>query len=177
MELKGSRTEKCLMDAFTGECKAHMKYIYFASVAKKAGFEQISAIFSDTSANEKEHAERCFKFLGLLGDTAANLKDAISGEHFETSSMYPEFAKIAEEEGFKDIAYFFTETGEVEAEHEKRYQKLLGRVETDTVFKSDVPVKWRCRNCGYVHEGLTPPELCPSCAHPIAYYERMAENY
>lgn len=177
MELKGSRTEQCLKDAFTGESQARNKYTYYASVAKKEGYEQIADLFLTTAENEKEHAKRAFRFLGGINDTLRNLKDAAAGENYEHTQMYPEFAKIAEEEGFSEIAEFFRETGEVEMEHEKRYIKLHERVENGTVFESDVKTKWRCRNCGYVHEGSTPPESCPACLHPKAYYERMAENY
>lgn len=177
MELKGSKTEKCLHDAFAGESQARNKYTYYASVAKKEGYEQIADIFMTTAENEREHAKRAFKFLGGINGTMENLKDAAAGENYEHTSMYPGFAKIAEEEGFHEIAAFFRKTGEVEAEHEKRYKKLMDRIDKGEVFKNDAPVKWRCRNCGYVHEGLTPPEVCPACAHPKAYFERMAENY
>jgi rubrerythrin len=177
MELKGSKTEQCLRDSFSGESQARNKYTYYASVAKAAGYEQIADLLLTTAENEKEHAKRAFKFLGGINDTLQNLKDAAAGENYEHTQMYPEFAKIAEEEGFTDIATFFRETGEVEEEHEKRYNKLIARVETETVFKSDAPIKWRCRNCGYVHEGTTPPDKCPACLHPTAYYERLAENY
>lgn len=177
MELKGSRTEQCLKEAFAGESQARNKYTYYASAAKKEGYEQIADIFLTTAENEKEHAKRAAKYLGLIGDTEANLAAAAAGENDEWTRMYPEFEKIALEEGFTDIATFFRETGEVEEEHEKRYLKLKQNIEEGKVFESDEPVKWRCRNCGYVHTGTTAPEVCPACLHPQAYYERMAENY
>ena len=188
--LKGSRTEKNLLASFAGESQARNRYTYFASQAKKEGFEQISWIFSDTADNEKEHAKRFFKFLqggeveitasfpaGVIGTTAAHLKAAAAGEHLEPTVLYPEAAKIADEEGFAEIADVFRHIAQVEKEHEERYLKLLANVTAGKVFKKNAVVKWRCRNCGYVHEGAEAPELCPACAHPTAYYEVLAENY
>ncbi len=177
MELKGSRTEQCLKASFSGESQARNKYTYYASVARKAGYEQIAALFLETAENEREHAKRAAKFLGLIGDTAANLAAAAAGENEEHTKMYPEFEQIAREEGFDDIADFFRETGEVEEAHEKRYLKLLESLESGKTFKSDTEIQWRCRNCGYVHTGTEAPEVCPACLHPQAYYERLAENY
>jgi len=177
MKLEGSQTEKNLWAAFAGESQARNKYTYFASVAKAEGYEQIAAIFTETAGNEKEHAEVEFKFLKELGDTKANLKAAAAGEHYEWTDMYPDFEKTAREEGFIEIANAFKEIGEVEEEHEKRYKKLLDNIVKNRVFRSDRIVKWKCRNCGYVHKGTTPPERCPACDHPKSYYELMAENY
>lgn len=177
MELKGSKTEKNLWAAFAGESQARNKYTYYASVAKKAGFEQIAAIFLETAENEKEHAKTEFEFLNELGDTKANLKAAAGGEHYEWTDMYPGFEQVAREEGFTEIADFFQKVAEVEKEHEKRYLALLKNLEEDKVFKRDQSVKWRCRNCGYIHEGTEPPKTCPVCAHPQSYYELAAENY
>ncbi len=189
-KLKGSKTEKNLLAAFAGESQARNRYTYFASAARNEGYQQIMAIFLGTADNEKEHAKREFEFLkggeaeitasfpaGVIGNTAENLKAAAAGENYEWTIMYPEFAKIAKEEGFDEIASVFTEIGEVETEHEKRYLALLKNVEAGTVFKRDTAVKWRCRNCGYVHEGKEAPDMCPACAHEQAYYEVMAENY
>jgi len=188
--IKGTRTEKNLLASFAGESQARNRYTYFASVARKAGFEQIAAIFLETAGNEKEHAERFFKLLeggeleitagypaGVIGDTAANLKAAADGENLEWTKLYKEAEEIAREEGFEEIAVQFKEIAEVEEEHEKRYRKLLKNVEEGTVFKKDTVVKWKCRNCGYVHEGKEAPEECPACAHPQAYYELLSENY
>lgn len=177
MELKGSRTEANLQFAFAGESQARNKYTYFASVAKKEGFEQIAGIFLETADQEKEHAKRIFKFLQGIGNTVQNLTEAAAGEHHEWSVMYREFEQIAREEGFQQIADFFREVGEVEEEHEKRYQALLQRVTDGTVFKREEPIRWQCRNCGYVHEGTEPPEVCPACEHPQAFYQAMVENY
>lgn len=177
MQLKGSKTEKNLLEAFAGESMARNKYTYFASIAKKEGYEQISGVFMETAENEKEHAKMWAKFLGLIGDTKQNLKEAAKGENYEWTTMYKEFAETAREEGFDEIAKFFEEVGEVEEEHEKRYLKLLERLEDGTIFKRTEPIRWRCRNCGYVHEGTEPPELCPACAHPKAFYEPAADNY
>ncbi|MDH4101112.1 MAG: ferritin-like domain-containing protein [Nitrospirota bacterium] len=177
MELKGSRTEQNLWAAFAGESQARNKYSYFASVAKKEGLEQIAAIFLETADNEKEHAKRIFKFLGGLGTTADNLKAAAGGENHEWTSMYPEFAKIAREEGFTAIAAFFTEVAKVEAEHEKRYLALLKNLADNTVFSKSETAKWHCRNCGAVYDGEEPPEVCPTCAHPKSFFELLAENY
>jgi len=172
-----SRTEENLWKAFAGESQARNKYNYFASVAKKEGYEQIAAIFAETADNEKEHAKRAFKFLKALGDTKANLKTAIEGENYEHSTMYPEFERVAREEGFDEIADFFNEVAKVEEEHEKRYQALLSNLESEMVFKKDAVVKWKCRNCGYVYEGIEAPAKCPACDHPQSYYELLAENY
>jgi len=177
MKLEGSQTEKNLQAAFAGESQARNKYTYFASVAKKEGYEQIAAIFEETAGNEKEHAEVEFKFLKGIGTTKDNLKAAAEGEHYEWTEMYPNFEKVAREEGFVEIANAFKEIAEVEEEHEKRYKKLLDNVIKNRVFRSDRIVKWKCRNCGYVHKGTTPPERCPACDHPQSYYELLAENY
>jgi len=179
MELKGSRTEKNLWEAFAGESQARNKYSYFASQADKEGYKQMAAIFLETADNEKEHAKRFFKFLmgGSVPDTVQNLLDAAEGELHEHSSMYPEFERIAREEGFDEIADVFREIAEVEEEHEKRYRALLENIKNGTVFKKDQVVKWKCRNCGYIHEGEEAPDECPACAHPQSYYEVMAENY
>ncbi len=171
MELKGSKTEKNLWEAFAGESQARNKYTYFASVAKKDGFEQIAGVFLETADNEKEHAKMAFKFLGELKDTAANLKAAAEGENHEWTEMYKGFEKTAREEGFDEIADFFHEVAEVEEEHEKRYRQLLARVEKGDVFKRDEEINWHCRNCGYVHVGKEPPEKCPACYHPQAHYQ------
>ena len=188
--LKGTKTEHNLLASFAGESQARNRYTYFASVAKKAGYEQIASIFLDTADNEKEHAKRFFRFLqggevqitatypaGAIGDTASNLEAAANGEKLEWTVLYVDAAKIAKEEGFDDIATIFTEIAEVEEQHEKRYRKLLKNVKEGKVFKKDSVVKWRCRNCGYVHEGAEAPKMCPACAHPQAYYEVLAENY
>jgi len=179
MELKGSRTEKNLWEAFAGESQARNKYSYFASQADKEGYKQMAAIFLETADNEKEHAKRFFKFLmgGSVPDTVQNLLDAAEGELHEHSSMYPEFERIAREEGFDEIADVFREIGEVEEEHEKRYRALLENIKNGTVFKKEQVVKWKCRNCGYIHEGEEAPDECPACAHPQSYYEVLAENY
>ncbi len=193
MKLKGSRTEKNLLKAFAGESQARMRYTYFASVAKKEGYEQISAIFTETADNEKEHAKIFFKYLkesggmpleitatypaGKIGTTKENLLAAANGELEEWGELYPEFEKIALEEGFKDIAESFHEIAEVEEEHEKRYRKLLKNIEDKSVFKKKSVVKWKCRNCGYVHEGEEAPDECPACKHPQSYYEILSENY
>ena len=177
MELKGSQTEKNLWTAFAGESGARNKYTFFSSVAKKEGYEQISAIFAETADNEKEHAKLWFKFLGELRDTPANLLHAAEGEHYEWTEMYKGFSDVAKEEGFNTIAKHFHEVAEVEEQHEKRYRKLIENIQNGTVFHRDTPVKWRCRNCGYIHEGTDAPDLCPACAHPKAYYELAVENY
>lgn len=177
MNLKGSKTEANILAAFAGESQARNKYTYFASVAKKEGYEQIAGIFLETADNEKEHAKRLIKFLNVIGSTVDNLKEAAAGENHEWTSMYKEFEQVARTEGFNEIADVFQEIGEVEEEHEKRYLKLLANIEKGEVFHRDQPVKWRCRNCGYVHEGTDAPEICPACAHPQAHYELMAENY
>jgi len=177
MELKGSRTEQNLHAAFAGESEARNKYTYFASVAKEAGFEQIAGIFLETAENEREHAKREFEFLKGIGGTTANLKAAAEGEHYEWTEMYPGFERVAREEGFEEVADLFKEIAEVEEVHEKRYLALLKNVQEGKVFKRDTVVKWKCRNCGYVHEGTEAPEKCPACDHPQSYYELLAENY
>ena len=190
MELKGSQTEKNLLAAFAGESQARNRYTYFASQAKKEGYVQISAIFEETANQEKEHAKREFKFLkgdeveitaafpaGVIGSTLENLKAAAAGEHYETTEMYPEFANIAEKEGFKEIADRLRAIAVAEKHHEERYKKLLAEVEGDTVFKKENKVYWVCRKCGYVHEGEEPPRECPSCSHPKSYFERKCEEY
>ncbi|NMB13211.1 MAG: rubrerythrin family protein [Firmicutes bacterium] len=177
MNLKGSKTEQNLMTAFAGESQARNKYTYFASEAKKSGFEQIAAIFLETADHEKEHAKRIARFLGLIGNTEENLKAAAEGENYEWTDMYKNFEIVAREEGFTDIADFFREVAEVEEEHEKRYLALLKRVQGGTVFKRSDAIRWQCRNCGYVHEGTEPPEVCPACLHPRAFYQEMPENY
>lgn len=188
--IKGTRTEKNLLASFAGESQARNRYTYFAGVARKAGFEQIAAIFLDTADNEKEHAKKFFKHLeggeleiqasypaGIIGDTAQNLEAAAAGENLEWTKLYKEAAEVADEEGFPKVAVLFREIAEVEAEHEKRYRKLLANVRQGKVFKKDTVVKWRCRNCGYVQEGREAPKECPACAHPQAFYEVLAENY
>ncbi len=177
MELKGSRTERNLEAAFAGESQARNKYTYFAVMAEMEGFEQIAAIFTETAENEREHARREFAFLRNIGDTAANLKAAAAGEHYEWTEMYPGFERVAREEGFTEIANFFKEVAEVEEQHEKRYLALLKNVQEGKVFKKDKVVKWKCRNCGYVHEGTEAPKRCPACDFPQSYYELLAENY
>ncbi len=177
MELKGSKTEQNLLAAFAGESQAGNKYTYFATVAKEEGFEQTAGIFLETAENEREHAKKEFDFLKGIGDTNANLKAAAEGEHYEYTQMYPEFERVAREEGFNEIADFFKEVAEVEEEHEKRYLALLKNLNEGMVFKKDKVVRWKCRNCGYVHEGTEAPEECPACGFPRSYYELMAENY
>lgn len=177
MELKGSKTEKNLLEAFAGESMARNKYTYFASAAKKEGYEQISAIFTETADNEKEHAKLHFKYLNGIGDTVKNLTEAANGENYEWTDMYAKFAKEAEEEGFTDIANTFKMIGNVEKEHEARYRKLIADVQAGMVFKKDGIVVWKCRNCGHIHVGVEAPDLCPTCKHPKAYFEIKAENY
>jgi len=177
MQLKGSKTEQNLMTAFQGESMARNKYTYFAQVAKEAGLEQIAAIFLETAENEKAHAERLAKFLGLVKSTEENLEAAAEGERNEHTQMYPKFEKVAREEGFEEIATFFREVAEVEEQHEKRYRKLLQNLKEGKVFKKDQVVRWKCRNCGYVHEGPEAPGVCPACGYPRSYYELLAENY
>ena len=176
-ELKGTKTEKNLMEAFAGESQARNKYTYFASVAKKEGYEQIAAIFEETAYNEKEHAKMWFKELGGIGSTADNLKAAAAGENFEWTDMYDRMAKEAREEGFERIAYLFEAVGKIEKEHEERYKKLLENVEGDLVFSKDGDRIWKCRNCGHICVGKKAPEVCPVCAHPQAFFEIKAENY
>ena len=177
MELKGSKTEKNLMTAFAGESEARNKYTYFASVAKKEGYEQISAIFLKTAENEKEHAKMWFKALGGLNDTAKNLLAAAEGENYEWTDMYATFAKEAEEEGFTALAEKFRRVGEIEKHHEERYRALLSNVEMQKVFEKSEQTMWECRNCGHLVMGKKAPEVCPVCAHPKSYFEVRAENY
>ena len=180
MELKGSQTEKNLMAAFAGESQARNKYTYFASKAKKEGYEQIAAIFLETADNEKEHAKMWFKLLngGEVATTKDNLKAAAEGENFEWTDMYKEFAETAKEEGFNHIAYLFEEVGKIEKHHEERYLKLLENLNDDLVFKtSDDETVWICRNCGHVYVGKEAPKVCPVCSHPQSYFERKSSNY
>lgn len=179
MELKGSKTEQNLMTAFAGESQARNKYTYFASKAKKEGYEQIAAIFEETANNEKEHAKMWFKLLnnGQIPSTAENLKAAAEGENFEWTDMYAEFAKKAKEEGFDRIAYLFEEVGKIEKEHEERYLKLLDNVNGELVFSKDGEKIWKCRNCGHICVGKEAPDVCPVCNHPQAFFEIKAENY
>jgi rubrerythrin len=188
--LKGSQTEKNLLTAFAGESQARNRYNYFASKAKKEGYVQISNIFEETANQEKEHAKRFFKFLeggeveisaafpaGVIGTTLENLKAAAAGEHYEHTEMYPGFAKVAREEGFDAIAIIIENIAIAEKQHEKRYRDLAANIEAGTVFKKEQKVKWRCINCGYVHEGEEAPDLCPACAHPRAHFELLGENW
>ena len=179
MELKGSRTEANLMAAFAGESKARNKYTYFASKAKKDGYEQIAAIFQETADNEKEHAKIWYKLLkgGEIPSTIENLKEAASGENYEWTNMYPEFAKVAKEEGFDRIAYLFEAVGKIEEEHEARYKKLLENIEGDLVFSKDGDKIWKCRNCGHICVGKEAPDVCPVCNHPKSFFEIKADNY
>ena len=179
MELKGTKTEQNLMTAFAGESQARNKYTYFASKAKKEGYEQIAAIFQETADNEKEHAKMWFKLLngGDIGTTAENLKAAADGENYEWTDMYAEFAKTAKEEGFARIAYLFEEVAKIEKEHEQRYLKLLENVKDGKVFEAGEVKIWKCRNCGHIVVGTSAPEVCPVCNHPKAYFEIKAENY
>lgn len=177
MQLKGSKTEQNLWTAFAGETQARSKYNYFASVARKEGYEQIADIFAKTADNEKEHAKLWFKALGQLGDTAANLLHAAEGENYEWTDMYATFAKEAEEEGFVELAAKFRMVAEVEKAHEERYRKLLHNVEMQEVFQKSEITMWICRNCGHLVMGKQAPELCPVCAHPRSYFEIHAENY
>jgi len=188
--IKGTRTEKNLLAAFAGEAQARNRYTFFASVARKEGYEQIAWIFEDTAANEKEHAEMFFKQLeggdveitagypaGVIGNTAENLAAAAAGENLEWTTLYQDFAATAKQEGFSRIAAIFTEIAEVEEQHEARYLRLFDNVKNGKVFERDTVVKWRCRNCGYVHEGKSAPKVCPACQHPQSYYELKPENY
>ena len=177
MALKGSKTEKNLLFAFAGESQARNKYTYFAMRAKEEGLEQIAGLFMETAENEREHAKREFDFLSGVRDTTANLQAAAAGEHYEWTDMYAGFEKDAREEGFTEIADFFKEVAEVEEQHEKRYLALLKNLKEGKVFKRDTTVRWKCRNCGYVHEGKEAPEECPACGFPQGYYELMVENY
>lgn len=186
--IRGTKTEQNLLAAFAGESQARNRYIYFASAAKKEGYEQIAAFFTETADNEKEHAKRFFKFLeggevkitasfpaGVIGTTAQNLKAAADGENCEHTKIYPEFAAVAKEEGFLEIAAAFRSIAVVEKHHEARYRKLQQEVEQETVFKKEKVVRWKCRNCGYIHEGKTPPAKCPACEHPEAFFEVVEE--
>ena len=178
MELKGSKTEANLQTAFAGESQARNKYTYYASKARKDGYNQIAAIFEETAANEKEHAKIWFKLLhGGIGDTMANLADAAAGENYEWTDMYATFAKEAREEGFEEIAALFDGVAAIEKEHEERYRKLLGNIEKGIVFSRDGDMIWQCSNCGHIHVGKEAPEVCPVCAHPKAYFQLKAENY
>jgi rubrerythrin len=190
MELRGSQTEKNLLKSFAGESQARNRYTFFASAAKKEGYEQISAIFRETADNEKEHAELFFKLLeggmteitasypaGVIGTTAENLKEAADGEKLEWGTLYPDFADVAEKKGFPEIANTFRMVAKVEKEHERRYRKLLANVEQGKVFKKDKIIKWKCRNCGHVYEGSEAPERCPVCDHARRYFEVWVENY
>ncbi|OQX53811.1 MAG: rubrerythrin family protein [Candidatus Cloacimonas sp. 4484_209] len=189
-KLKGTQTEKNLLTAFAGESQARNRYTYFASQARKEGYQQISAIFTETADNEKEHAKRLFKFLegdeaeiqaafpaGVIGNTKENLKAAAAGENYEHTTMYPHFADVAEKEGFTEIATVLRAIAVAEKGHEARYLRLLDNLESGKVFKREKPVRWRCRNCGYIHEGTEPPEKCPACAHPRAYFELLTKPY
>jgi len=188
--IKGTQTEKNLIAAFAGESQARNRYTYFASAARKEGFEQIANIFAETAENEKEHAKIFFKYLeggdvevvaaypaGIIKDTKSNLEAAATGEKMEWTTIYADFAKIAKDEGFLEIARSFEQIAKVEKFHEARYRKLAGNIGTGEVFKKKTPVKWHCLNCGYVHEGIEAPKECPACNHPQAFYEVLAENY
>ncbi|MBP7552915.1 MAG: rubrerythrin family protein [Spirochaetes bacterium] len=188
--IKGTKTEKNILTAFIGESQARNKYSYFASKAKQEGYEQISAIFLETADNEKEHAKRLFKLLeggdveitatfptDTISDTVTNLTKAAQGENYENTTMYPNFSKIAAEEGFAEISAIFRAIATAEIYHEKRFSALIDNIKNGTVFKKETKVKWRCRNCGFVHEGTEPPEICPACAHPKSYFEIMNSNY
>ena len=179
MDLKGSKTEANLMAAFAGESQARNKYTYYASKAKKEGYEQIAALFQETADNEKEHAKMWFKLLqgGQIKSTAENLKDAAAGENYEWTDMYAGFARVAKEEGFDRIAYLFEEVGKIEKEHEARYLKLLDNVENELVFSKDGDKIWKCRNCGHICIGKEAPKVCPVCEHPQSFFEIKAENY
>ena len=177
MELKGSKTEKNLMEAFAGESQARNKYTYFASVAKKEGYEQIAALFLETAENEKEHAKIHFKYLNGISDTKANLAAAAAGENYEWTDMYEDFAKTAEEEGFTELAHKFRLVAAIEKHHEERYRALLRNVEAAEVFKRSEIKVWECRNCGHIVVGKEAPEVCPVCNHPQSYFEIHAENY
>lgn len=190
VKLKGSKTEQNLLKAFAGESQARNRYTYFAKQAKKEGYEQIAAVFEETAENEKEHAKVFFKHLeggmveitadypaGVIGTTEENLLEAADGEKMEWGTLYPDFGKIAEEEGFPEIAHSFRNIAKVEAAHEKRYRTLLENVKENKVFKRNKPMKWKCRNCGFIYDGEEPPQTCPACQHPQSYYEILAENY
>jgi len=188
--IKGTKTEKNVLASFAGESQARNRYTYFASAARKEGFEQIANIFAETADNEKEHAKIFFKYLeggdaeitasypaGVIGDTKANLEAAAAGENLEWTTLYADFSKVAAEEGFSEISRSFAEIAKVEKFHESRYRKLINNVASKEVFKKKTPVKWHCINCGYIHEGTEAPKECPSCKHPQSYYELLAENY
>ena len=179
MELKGSKTEQNLMSAFAGESQARNKYTYYASKAKKDGYEQIAALFEETANNEKEHAKIWFKLLhdGDIPTTTVNLEDAADGENYEWTDMYAEFARVAKEEGFDHIAYLFEQVGKIEKHHEERYRKLLKNIEDKVVFSSEGDSIWVCRNCGHIVVGKNAPKVCPVCNHPESYFERKADNY
>ena len=179
MDLKGTKTEKNLKEAFAGESQARNKYTFFASQAKKHGYEQIAEIFQETAENEKAHAKMWYKLLngGKISSTAENLKEAANGENYEWTDMYEKMAKEAREEGFDHIAYLFEEVGKIEKEHEQRFKDLLDKVEDGTVFEAGEVKIWKCRNCGHIVVGTKAPEVCPVCAHPKAYFEIKAENY
>ncbi|MDO4744007.1 MAG: rubrerythrin family protein [Clostridia bacterium] len=177
MNIKGTKTEKNLLEAFAGESQARNKYTYFASVAKKEGYQQIAAIFEETASNEKEHAKLWFKALGELGTTAENLLHAAEGENYEWTDMYDRFAKDAEEEGFTALAAQFRMVAKIEKAHEERYRKLLSNVEMNAVFEKSDEIMWECRNCGHLVIGKKAPEVCPVCAHPQSYFEVRKENY
>ena len=177
MELKGSQTEKNLQTAFAGESQARNKYTYFASVAKKEGYTQIQQIFLETAENEKEHAKIWFKYLDGIGTTVENLEAAAAGENYEWTDMYAEFAKVAQEEGFAEIAARFKMVGAIEKEHEERYRKLAENIKEGKVFEKDGVVVWKCANCGHIHVGEKAPQICPVCSHPQSYFEVKAENY
>lgn len=178
-DLKGTKTEANLMTAFAGESQARNKYTYYASKAKKEGYEQIAVIFEETAGNEKEHAKMWFKLLcgGEIPDTITNLEDAANGENYEWTEMYDEFSKVAKEEGFDDIANKFKLVGAIEKEHEARYRKLLDNIKEERVFNKEESVVWVCRNCGHVHVGKTAPKVCPTCNHPQSYFEVKSLNY
>ena len=190
MDLKGSKTEKNLLAAFAGESQARNRYSFFASQAKKENYEQISSFFIETADNEKEHAKRFFKFLrggdaevtasfpaGMIASTSENLAAAASGENHEWSTLYPEFSRVADTEGFTEVAKIFRNIARAEQQHEKRYRALLKNIKEKKVFKKDGVVLWKCRNCGYVHEGMNAPDECPACAHPQSYFELLSENW
>jgi rubrerythrin len=190
ISIKGTKTEQNLLKSFAGESQARMRYDYFAKQAKKEGLEQIAAIFEETSLNEKEHAKRFFKFLeggmveitamypaGVIGTTLENLKASAEGENEEWTELYPEFAKVAEEEGFKDIAIAYKMIAKVEKAHEERFKKLYENIEAGRVFERNGKISWKCRNCGYIHEGEKAPKTCPACLHPQSYFEIQETNY
>ena len=188
--IKGTQTEKNLLASFAGESQARNRYTYFAGQARKDGYVQIADIFEETANQEKEHAKRFFKFLeggeleitaafpaGVIGTTLENLQAAAEGEHYEQATMYPDFAKVAREEGFEDIAIVYEKIAVAEKQHEKRYRDMAANIEAGRVFKRDASTVWRCRNCGYLHEGMAAPEMCPACAHPQAHFELLGENW